>query len=267
MFTANREPEADRQQIDTLIERLEGVRTQRFVLISTIAVLADLAAGDDESTKAFQEDLAYGRNRRILEAFCETHFDDYLVVRLPALFGPGLRKNFIFDLLNPAPTMLTQARLAMLLERVPLVFRDVLARLYGPHTAGMYLLDRDALNAHPCRPAVDAAVQEAELSATQFHNPDTTYQYYDMSRLWRDISVATEFALRHVHLVTEPLRAGDIYVRLMGTDMPQTGAKLHHEDMRTRHAALWEREGPYLEDASTVLDRLEEFFAVQERVV
>lgn len=267
MLTANRQPERDRAAIEALTERLDRVRARRFVLISSIAVLADFAGGQDEGTQAFQEDLAYGRHRRLLEAFCESRFDDCLVVRLPALFGPGLRKNFVFDLLNPVPTMLPQARLDVLLERLTPDLRTRLAELYAPdETTGMLRLDRPALDADPKRAALDRAVHEAEMSATQFHNPDTTYQYYDMSRLWQDIGMATQARLRHLHLAVAPLRAADIHARLLQSPMMQTGAKIHHEDMRTRHAALWRRDGPYLEDAATVLDKLAAFFKGQRRV-
>ena len=265
MFTANRDPERDRAQIDALIERLDKVRTRRFVLISSIAVLADFAAGNDESTQAFQEELPYGRNRRALEAYCETRFSDCLIVRLPALFGPGLRKNFIFDLMNPLPSMLAPARLESLTGLLPASLRDAMARLYAPDPNGMCSIDRDALNKDSCRRDLEEAVRAVKMSATQFHNPDTTYQYYDLANLWRDMEIAAKFELRHVHLATEPLRAGDIHARLLGSDMPSSDARLHREDMHTRHASLWGREGPYLEDAATVLDRLNSFFISQRR--
>jgi len=264
MLQANSAPERDRTAIEVLMVQLRGVEARRFVLISSIAVLADFAGGDDEDTQAFQEALAYGRHRRMLEAFCENRFDTCLVVRLPALFGPGLRKNFVFDLMNPVPTMLPEARLETLLERLPSELRDVLAAFYAPDAAtDMLRLDRAALDADPRRPALDVAVRAAEMSATQFHNPDTTYQYYDMARLWADIGTALDAGLRHLHLAVAPLRAADIHARLLGVPMPETGAKLHREDMRTRHATLWGRTGPYLEDACTVLDKLDAFHAGQ----
>lgn len=265
MFTANREPERDREQIEALIERLDGVNARRFVLISSIAVLADFAAGDDESTQAFQKDLPYGRHRRVLEAFCETRFENFLVVRLPALFGSGLRKNFIFDLLNPVPTMLPRARLEMLLGQLPPALRDVLVQLYVPDMTGMYAVNREALNSSSFRPELEAAVRAAGMSATQFHNPGTSYQYYDLSRLWCDIGIATKFALRHLHLATEPLLACDIHSRLLGSEMPSSDARLHREEMHTRHAALWGREGHYLEDADTLLNSLAAFFLAHRR--
>jgi len=110
MLEASRAPERDAAQIDALIARLATVRAERFVLISSIAVLADFAGGDDEATQAFQQELAYGRHRRALEAFVEENFPGSLIIRLPALFGAGLRKNFLFDLMNPVPSLLTEAK-------------------------------------------------------------------------------------------------------------------------------------------------------------
>lgn len=262
MLQANRAPERDRAAIEALTAQLRSVVARRFVLISSIAVLADFAGGDDEGTQAFEETLAYGRHRRQLEAFCESHFENCLVVRLPALFGPGLRKNFVFDLMNPVPTLLPEARLETLLERLPPMLREALAARYAPdEVTGMLRLDRAAFDADPRRPALDAAVRAEEMSATLFHNPETTYQYYDMAGLWADIGIAVEAGLRHLHLAAPPLRAADIHARLLGAPMPATGAKLHHEDMHTRHAALWGRAGPYVEDAGTVLDKLAVFYA------
>ena len=36
----------------------------------------------------------------MLEKFVESHFLNHLIIRLPGLVGPGLRKNVIFDFLN-----------------------------------------------------------------------------------------------------------------------------------------------------------------------
>lgn len=267
MFAANREPERDREQINALLESLNAVRARRFVLISSIAVLADFAGKDDEGSKAFQEVLAYGRHRRALEAFVEDTFEDSLVVRLPALFGRGLRKNFIFDLLNPIPTMLTEAKLEGLSTvLVPSVF-DQLRGFYAPDPAtGMMKLDRAALDNDPMRASLEEAAITHGFAATQFHNPATTYQYYNMNRLWSDIEVVLGAGLRHVHLVSEPLKTASIHRRLTGRDMPESDACQHHEDMRTRHAELWGKQGPYLENADTVLDQLAAFYASERRI-
>lgn len=99
-WIANREPEADRQKIEGLITHLKSMTCKTLVLISTVDVFKN-PVGVDEETSIDEEGLhAYGLNRRLLEKFVESHFPRHLIVRLPGLVGPGLRKNVIFDFLN-----------------------------------------------------------------------------------------------------------------------------------------------------------------------
>jgi nucleoside-diphosphate-sugar epimerase len=99
-WIANREPEADRQKIKELIEHLKTIQCKIFILISTVDVFKN-SIGVDEDTPVDESGLhAYGLHRRLLETFVEEHFPNHLIVRLPGLVGPGLRKNVIFDFLN-----------------------------------------------------------------------------------------------------------------------------------------------------------------------
>lgn len=99
-WIANREPEADRENIEVLIEHLKTIRCKTFVLISTVDVFKN-PVGVDEDTIIEESGLhPYGLHRRLLEKFVASHFSNYLIVRLPGLVGPGLRKNVIFDFLN-----------------------------------------------------------------------------------------------------------------------------------------------------------------------
>lgn len=99
-WIANREPEADRRNIEALIAHLDTLHCRRFVLVSTVDVFRE-PVGVDEDSPVDEGDLhAYGLHRRLLERFCAQRFDHCLVVRLPGLVGPGLRKNAIFDFLN-----------------------------------------------------------------------------------------------------------------------------------------------------------------------
>lgn len=99
-WLANRDPVADRQNIDKLIGHLQTVSCNNFILISTVDVFKD-SLGVTENSIVDEEDLhAYGLHRRLLEKFVENHFPNHLIVRLPGLVGPGLRKNVIFDFLN-----------------------------------------------------------------------------------------------------------------------------------------------------------------------
>ncbi|MFZ2122608.1 MAG: pyridine nucleotide transhydrogenase [Rhodoferax sp.] len=99
-WIANRDPVADRQNIDSLISHLKTVTCNTFVLISTVDVFKS-PIGVDEDTPVDEEGLhAYGLHRRLLEKFVQGYFKNHLIVRLPGLVGPGLRKNVIYDFLN-----------------------------------------------------------------------------------------------------------------------------------------------------------------------
>ena len=99
-WVANRDPDGDQRKIDALITHLKTIQCKRFILISTIDVFRD-SKGVDEKTIVDESGLhAYGLHRRFLEKFVESQFPNHLIVRLPGLVGPGLRKNVIFDFLN-----------------------------------------------------------------------------------------------------------------------------------------------------------------------
>lgn len=99
-WKANADPEGDLARLRPLMDALAASRARSCVLISTVDVFAD-SRGADESTPAdTAQDQAYGRNRALLEEFVRERFEDALIVRLPGMFGPGLKKNLVFDLIN-----------------------------------------------------------------------------------------------------------------------------------------------------------------------
>lgn len=99
-WKANKEPEVDLSIIHRLIEDLSNVETKYFVHISTIDVY-DNPVGVDEDTIIDNLTLhPYGKHRLLLENFVRETFDNHLIIRLPALFGEGIKKNLVYDLLN-----------------------------------------------------------------------------------------------------------------------------------------------------------------------
>jgi nucleoside-diphosphate-sugar epimerase len=99
-WVANRDPDKDHQNLQTLIGHLATIQCNTFILISTVDVFGN-PVGVDEHTPVDETGLhAYGLHRRMLEKFVESHFARHLIVRLAGLVGPGLRKNVVFDLLN-----------------------------------------------------------------------------------------------------------------------------------------------------------------------
>jgi nucleoside-diphosphate-sugar epimerase len=99
-WKANLKPAADKQKIDTLTTNLREITTRIFVQISTVDVYARPWGVDEDSAPGLENLHAYGKHRLALEEFVRRHFEHALIVRLPALFGHGLKKNVIFDLLH-----------------------------------------------------------------------------------------------------------------------------------------------------------------------
>lgn len=96
----NQDPETDRAHVEDLKRLLTSFSAGRLVLISTVDVYAT-PVGVDETTPLPAPGLhPYGAHRFELEEFARSRFDDVLVVRLPGLFGPGIKKNVVFDLLT-----------------------------------------------------------------------------------------------------------------------------------------------------------------------
>ena len=122
------------------------------------------------------------------------------------------------------------------------------------------MLDRAALNARADRAGFEAILTGAGLSAVRFTNPASRFQFYDMTRLWADIQRATDADLSIIHLAPEPLQAGVVHQALTGREMAANEAKVHVEDMRSRHAGLWGQSGPYLWTAAETLGALVRFF-------
>jgi nucleoside-diphosphate-sugar epimerase len=84
-WIANKYPNKDKLNTLKLIKNLKNIRTELFVLISTIDV---------------HFNHVYGKNRKMLEYFVKNNFQNYLIIRLPGIFGTGLKKNVIYDLIN-----------------------------------------------------------------------------------------------------------------------------------------------------------------------
>lgn len=106
-WLANKDPDSDKAGIARLTSALKGVEAREFILISTIDVYPDPSASLDESA-AIDPSInhAYGAHRYELEKWIRSHFPVVRIVRLPALFGEGLRKNALYDLLNANATEL-----------------------------------------------------------------------------------------------------------------------------------------------------------------
>jgi nucleoside-diphosphate-sugar epimerase len=99
-WLANSEPENDLENIEILINSLKVIRNKKCVLISTIDVFPSGIEFSESQLLPDSHPEAYGANRGYLEKSLARELNDLHIVRLPGMFGPGLKKNLIFDLMN-----------------------------------------------------------------------------------------------------------------------------------------------------------------------
>lgn len=256
MFLANHDPEADLANLRQAADNIARIAPKRLVLISTISVY-NAPKGADEDTPIDRTKLsAYGANRRWLEEWAEAHVPDRLIVRLPALYGRNLKKNFLYDYIHYIPPMLTAAKRAELGAAEPLI-----AESYLPQGNGFY----------KCRPvegmkreALKAAFKRTGFSALNFTDSRSRYQFYDLSHLWKHISRGLEMGLVRLNLATQPVSAGEVYQYLTGEKFfNELDKPVFDYDFRTKHAAAFGGADGYLEDRAQVLEGIRAFTAAQ----
>jgi nucleoside-diphosphate-sugar epimerase len=100
MWKANQDPSTDMASIQSLMDHLSTIKTKQFVLISTICNYASPIDVDEDSDLDTPHATPYGVHRTRLENFCRERFPKLLIVRLPGLFGQGLKKNAIYDFIH-----------------------------------------------------------------------------------------------------------------------------------------------------------------------
>lgn len=89
-------------------------------------------------------------------------------------------------------------------------------------------------------------------------DPASRFQFYDLTRLWADITTMREAGLPLAHLVPAPLPTSDIAARLFPAatlgPIPKEGSATY--DFRTRHAALFGGQGGYLYGPAEAMARI-----------
>lgn len=98
-WIANREPDKDRENIERLIRHFASIKADKFILISTVDVYPVPVDVDEGSPIDAEVCEPYGKHRLQLERYVTSQFDAF-IVRLPGLFGSGLKKNVIYDFLH-----------------------------------------------------------------------------------------------------------------------------------------------------------------------
>jgi dTDP-4-dehydrorhamnose reductase len=197
----NQAPAADAASLEMLTDALDQTEAQLFVLISTIDVYPHPVEVNEDNAPDRHGLGPYGEHRLKLEQYVASHFENHLIVRLPALFGPGLKKNVIYDFLTDN--------------------RDYFPRIHA----------------------------------------DSTFQFYNLTRLWSDLSDMTEAGISLVNLATEPMSVAEIAIDCFGSEFDNrpSGMTPARYDFRSIHAERLGGRDDYLYSKSRVKRDLAKF--------
>ena len=250
-YLANHDPEKDMENIRLAERNIAEIRPRRLVLVSTVDVFRN-SAGADEAAPVETAGLhPYGLHRYRLEQWVRENHPDALVVRLPALFGKNLKKNFIYDYIHRIPSMLTREKFAELSGREPRLNRYYAAQENGFMKAEVPEEERET---------VRALFGGLGFSALNFTDSRSCFQFYGLDRLWDDIRTALDHGLKLLHLATEPVAAGELYRFLSGEDfVNELAAPPACYDFRTRYAELFGGEKGYIRSREEVMKEIREF--------
>ena len=251
-YLANSAPEKDFEFILQAQENIKKISPKKLVLISTIDVFKNPVKVDETSEVDIEGLQAYGKNRRYLEIWVQENFSDALIVRLPGLFGKNIKKNFIYDFIKKIPFRLTE---------------KIFSQLCGKESAlkNFYVLQEN--NFYQCKNLVGeeekilrAVFERLNFSALNFTDSRSVYQFYPLSRLWRDIEIALKNDLKLLNLATEPVQISELYSYLTGkTFINELSNIPANYDFQTKFAKLFGGDGSYLIDKNAVMKSIADF--------
>ncbi len=257
-YLANHDPEKDRLQTEEAFDNICRIAPEKLVLISTSDVYK-VPLGVDENTAIETESLhAYGLNRYLLEEKVREKYADAVIIRLPALFGKGIKKNFIYDYINRIPSMLTEQKLCELTGK-----DDFITPYYEDQGNGFY---KCRFSTEEERKALKDYFSRIGFSALQFTDSRSQFQFYPLDRLWKDIQNVVEKDIRLVNIVTEPVTAGEVYRSVCGQEFVNELAKppaLY--DIHSVYSETLGGSGAYLMDRNAVLQELKRFIEENDR--
>lgn len=251
-YLANQQPEKDWQMIEQAKENIRMIKPQKLVLISTIDVFKSPLAVYEDSAIDMDALQPYGYNRRVLENWVRENYPEALIVRLPGLFGEGIKKNFIYDIINVIPFMLSETKMGELSSQ-----EAAIEEYYEIQDNGFWKcrnLNEGEKN------ALRNILSRVNFSALQFTDSRSEFQFYPLKRLWSDIKIALENKIELLHTATEPISAGEIYKFLYGREfMNETAGVPAKYDYRTRYSGLYKRDGGYIMGKEEVLLEIQNF--------
>jgi hypothetical protein len=254
-FTADRFPEQDLAHIEEALENIRKINPQKLILISTIDVIPPHTGEIFEDTPYSADKLTpYGQNRLFLECEVRKLCSDASIIRLPGLFGSGLKKNFIYDMINFIPAMLKKEKF----EELCGAARE-LGSFYKEDGNGFFRLIPDISGEE--REALKDLFKKLGFSALNFTDSRAVFQFYNLSYLWAHIKFAVENDIKLLHLAVEPVSAREVYQVVKGENFVNeiTDSPPCYDYFKSRYADKLQGNNGYIFSIRQVLEGIKEF--------
>ena len=210
-FRADSFPDEDLAHIKNALENIQQIKPKKLVLISTVDVIPMAQVTDVYEDSQYNTDklTPYGKNRLFLENEVRRLYPDALIIRLPALFGYGLKKNFIFDIINYAPIMLKKAKFDELLIK-----QKHLIEFYAEDENEFYRLKPNITSMDKTR--LKEMFKKLGFSALNFTDSRSKFAFYQLDNLWNHIQILLNEDITLAHMACAPVSASEVYHEIYG---------------------------------------------------
>ncbi|HCS39551.1 MAG TPA: hypothetical protein DIW44_08200 [Anaerolineaceae bacterium] len=256
-FLAVKYPESDMEIIQNAISNIKNINPKRLVLISTIDVYPNPVGVNEKSPIMGDTAKAYGYNRRFLEKWVQENIQNHLIIRLPALFGKNLKKNFVFDLTNMIPAMLSADLFECFASREPYIRGH-----YVLQNNGFYKLSADEAK----KKQLGKVFESLGFSALNFTDSRASFQFYNLEYLWNHIQIALENGLSLVNFAVEPITVADVYKNVRGKDfINEISSNVVRYDIKSIYASLYKGTDGYIFRKEKVMYDICEFIRNEDR--
>jgi hypothetical protein len=252
-FIAEAEPQNDMISIENAAENIRKINPKRLVLISTIDVFKNPNDTDETVTIDPNGLTAYGLNRYRLECLVRDIVKDCHIIRLPGLFGKNIKKNFIYDLINLLPSMLSTEKFSEFSQKEPLIKEH-----YHFFKRGFYKLECPA-NAQNI---LHEVFKRIGFSALQFTDSRALFQFYNLKYLWKHIKIIIENEIQLLHAAVEPVAVKDIYRLVHGDEFINEFLeenKIPNYNFRTQYNKFFNGKNGYIFSKAQVLPEIIDF--------
>lgn len=251
MFIANKYPEEDLKVINNAISNIQKIAPRNVVLISTIGVYASTVDGDENTCIDNIEVLPYGRNRLILEQWVSENYPHSLIIRLPALFGKNIKKNFIYDMIHVVPSMLKVPKYEELLLGTPF------ANCYIDNGNGFC---KCVVTEQPLLNDLKRFFAAKGFTALNFTDSRSQYQFFNLSKLWNIIEKALEKGIGLLTVTSEPITAAELYHYIYGSSfVNEVNPRFPIQNLKSIHANQFGGKDGYIFEKDELLKEIKEF--------